>query len=298
MPTVRRTTTGWLVAAVLALVASTAGLARPAGAADGTCDGVWVVVDARALGGELTTRCAEGDPTSGLEALQLAGHTYGFVPRQPGLVCTIDARPDPCNGAPSDAYWGYYHATAGGDWTYATRGAGNRDPEPGSVEGWAFGDDAEPGRRPPSNAPEPAPSPTPEPRPAATPSSSPTREPAAPATSTSDPAADTATSEEPASAPSSEPTADPATDPSTGPEAPEATLEADGSSDETTSDGGESAAAPTPGETLASTPEQSGGPPDADDGAAPVGPIVGGVLVAGIAGAGVLRSRRRDDGEA
>ncbi len=153
-----------------------AGPGRTTAAAD-SCDGVWVVVDARAAGGTITTRCAPGDPTSGLEALTKAEHDYTFVPRIPGMVCTIDARPDPCNNAPADAYWSYWYAEAGATWAYATTGAGTRDPAPGSVEGWRFGDGtAPPGIAPPA-APAPAPAPEPDPEP---PSSSTEAAPSAP----------------------------------------------------------------------------------------------------------------------
>jgi hypothetical protein len=127
--------------------------APPAAHAAERCDGVWVVVDATELGGSVTTRCAEGDPSSGLAALEAAGHSYTFVPRVPGMVCTIDQRPEPCNGAPSEAYWSYWHADEGGSWTYASRGAGERDPQPGTVEGWAFGAGDRPGTSPPQSAP-------------------------------------------------------------------------------------------------------------------------------------------------
>ena len=139
-----------VLAAVVALVGAL--VATPAPAAAETCDGVWVVVDAREVGGGTNTRCAPGNPSSGLDALSKAGFSYAFVPRQPGMVCTIDSRPDPCNGAPTDAYWSYWHAPAGGSWTYASSGAGQRDPAPGTVEGWAFGAGSPPGQHPPANA--------------------------------------------------------------------------------------------------------------------------------------------------
>ena len=150
----------WMVVTLLLLATlvpavTDVGPVAPASAA--TCDGVWVVVDARNLGGSITTRCAPGSPGSGLAALEGAGHAYSFVPRIPGMVCTIDARPEPCNGAPADAYWSYWHAEAGGSWTYATRGAGSRTPPPGGVEGWRFGDgSAPPGAAPPAAAPAPS----------------------------------------------------------------------------------------------------------------------------------------------
>ena len=138
---------------LLAGAAAVAPTATPAEAVE-ACDGVRVVVDAGGVDGPTSVRCAPDDPASGLEALRAAGHEYAFVPRVPGMVCTIDARPDPCNGAPADAYWSYWHAEAGGSWNYSNQGAGQRDPAPGTVEGWAFG-----GGDPPS-VPPPAPPPT------------------------------------------------------------------------------------------------------------------------------------------
>jgi hypothetical protein len=156
--------------AAVAFVAAAATAVLVGSAPDGAvaadrCDGVRVVVDATAAGGPLTVRCADGDPRSGFAALEAVGHRYTFVPNIPGFVCTIDARPNPCNGAPADAYWSYWSASAGGSWVYNSRGAASRDPAPGEVEGWAFGAGAPPGIRPPSDPPpqpEPDPEPTPE----------------------------------------------------------------------------------------------------------------------------------------
>lgn len=142
-------------APLVALLALTGALAvTPAAQAEAdSCDGVWVAVDASELDAGATTRCAPGDPSSGLDALTKAGHTYAFVPGNQGMVCTIDRRPDPCNNAPTDAYWSYWHASAGGEWRYSSTGAGKRDPEPGTVEGWAFGAGEPPSQRPPANPP-------------------------------------------------------------------------------------------------------------------------------------------------
>ncbi|MCC5950355.1 MAG: hypothetical protein JJT89_18025, partial [Nitriliruptoraceae bacterium] len=138
-------TLAWLtaIAAVLAPVG-------PANASE--CDGVWVVVDPGDLGGEISVRCAPGDPANGIAALEAARHAVGFVPNQPGFICTIDRKPDPCNGAPANAYWSYWHAPVGGSWTYSSSGAGFRDPAPGTVEGWRFGS----GQAPPAPPPGPA----------------------------------------------------------------------------------------------------------------------------------------------
>jgi hypothetical protein len=153
--------------AVVAFVAAAATAAASPGPAEAAerCEGVRVVVDATALGGSITSRCAPGDPASGFAALQAVGHTYTFVPNIPGFVCTLDSRPNPCNGAPSDAYWSYWSASSGGSWVYNTRGAGSRDPAPGDVEGWAFGAGSPPALAPPPNPPPPRPEPEPEPEP-------------------------------------------------------------------------------------------------------------------------------------
>jgi hypothetical protein len=156
-----RSATATTAAVVLVVVAGVLGAlsllvttAIPARAAD-PCDGVLVVVDARELGGGAAVGCAAGEPTTGLAALEAVGHTYAFLPTIPGLVCTIDGRPDPCNGLPDDAYWGYWHAPGpDGPWTYSTRGAGFRTPPVGSVEGWRFGDGSEPPDLPSEVRPE------------------------------------------------------------------------------------------------------------------------------------------------
>jgi len=112
--------------------------------------------------------------------LSAAGHGYTFVPRQFGLVCQIDARPNPCNGAPTTAYWSYWHATRGGSWSYATAGAGGYNPQPGTVEGWAFGAGGRPGIAPPAAPAPPPPPPKPTTRPAPRPSAQPPPAPAPP----------------------------------------------------------------------------------------------------------------------
>ncbi len=129
-----------------ALLGASTAAAPPAHAAacSGTT-GVTVVVDFTALGGTIQTGCALGDPSSGLAALTGAGFSYAFHPRFPGLVCRINALPNPCNGAPATAYWSYWHASHGGAWSYSSLGAGSYDPAPGEVEGWAFGAGSQPG---------------------------------------------------------------------------------------------------------------------------------------------------------
>jgi hypothetical protein len=110
--------------------------------------GVTVVVDYGTAAGT-SIGCATGDPTTGLDALKKSGHTYTFMPRQPGFVCTIDTLPDPCNNGPANAYWSYWHAQPDGSWSYANLGASSYSPKSGSVDGWSFGRGQPPSLRPP-----------------------------------------------------------------------------------------------------------------------------------------------------
>ncbi len=132
-----------LAATALAGLGLLAGPAAPAAAAE-PCVGV--VVDARLLGGSVSTGCAKGDPDSGLEALTKAGYSYAFVPRQPGLVCQINGNPE-CSRTSTDTYWSYwYRARGSSTWVYASQGAASHDPAPGSTEAWVWQDG---GRRQP-----------------------------------------------------------------------------------------------------------------------------------------------------
>ena len=141
-------TTLSVLAAGLVATGSAAAAPAYAAACSGT-KGVTVVVDFTKLGGKVKTACDAGNPASGLAALTGAGFTYAFVPRQPGFVCTIDKKPNPCNGAPTKAYWSYWHARPHGKWVYSSTGAGNYHPAPGTVQGWAFGASKPPRISPP-----------------------------------------------------------------------------------------------------------------------------------------------------
>ena len=126
--------------------------AAPAGAA--ACGskhkkGVTVVVDFRKFHHGIKVGCDVTRPATGLVALKKAGFNYTFVPRQPGFVCRISSEPKRCNGAPSSAYWSYWHAKPHGKWIYSTLGAGSYHPKSGWVEGWAFGRGKPPGISPP-----------------------------------------------------------------------------------------------------------------------------------------------------
>lgn len=146
--------------------------------ASGACptldDGVTVVVDFQHLGGGAVVRCAPGDPSSGLAALDAAGFRVDQVANQPGFVCRIDGLPGPADEdcadtPPAKAYWGYSYAQRGGSWNYSGSGAHVRDPAVGTVEGWAFnggGGSTQPTIAPPPPPAEPQPSPSPSPSPA------------------------------------------------------------------------------------------------------------------------------------
>ncbi len=84
-----------------------------------------------------------------MAALRAAKFGYTFVPRQPGFICRINKKPNKCNGAPTSAYWSYWHAKPHGKWIYSTQGAGSYHPKSGWVEGWAFGNGKPPGISPP-----------------------------------------------------------------------------------------------------------------------------------------------------
>ena len=132
-----------LAAAAVPLVLLPGVLAPSASAAE-PCVGV--IVDARLLGGGVSTGCAKGDPDSGLDALAAAGFSYAFAPRVPGFVCQIDAAPE-CSRTGTTTYWSYWYLTKGSRaWVYSSTGAGSHDPAPGSTEAWVWQDG---GRREP-----------------------------------------------------------------------------------------------------------------------------------------------------
>lgn len=124
-------------AAALSLLLAAAflvGVTRATPAFAATCTGktgITVVVDFSKLHGKVKTGCDHKKPASGLAALKRAGFSYTFVPRQPGFVCTIDHKPKKCNGAPTTAYWSYWHASRHGKWKYSALGAGSYHPKAG-----------------------------------------------------------------------------------------------------------------------------------------------------------------------
>jgi hypothetical protein len=120
--------------------------------------GVTVVVDFRALGGDVVVRCAEGPGGhgfTGLDALAGAGFSVAGTQRW-GMqfVCRIQGRPtahedleipgndtyhEDCDDTPPDAaYWTYWYAPNGGPWKYSSVSAASRTTIKGGFEGWSF----------------------------------------------------------------------------------------------------------------------------------------------------------------
>ncbi|MEJ7706338.1 MAG: hypothetical protein WKF82_03060 [Nocardioidaceae bacterium] len=163
-----------------------------------------MVADFRQLGSDIVVRCADwasGD--TGVDTLVKAGLSPEGT-RQSGLafICRIAGMPSAeqtlvVNGQnyhetctvtpPTSAYWGYWHASDGGSWTYSTVGAAGYQTTPGSFEGYAFSlNDASappPGVVPTLPVPvEPSPTPQDPTQPSPTPSPSTAPEPPSPST--------------------------------------------------------------------------------------------------------------------
>lgn len=117
--------------------------ATPADVPTGACigdEGVTVVVDFTDVGGEVDVACAPGAPENGRDALEGAG----FVPEDsmPGMICAIDAHPDPCPEEFDGNFWSYWSGD-GEDWETYEVGADDAEPAPGDVEGWRYFDGSE-----------------------------------------------------------------------------------------------------------------------------------------------------------
>lgn len=181
--------------------------------------------------GRLETRCVPLDgqkmngadllTRSGLDVIVDAASGMGLIVCQiEGDGCDFPAEPCfcQCMGGGECTYWNYFYREAGADqWTYSALGAAMHQVQPGSVEGWVWGD----GHTPPATdltfasictPPTATPTPTTPP-----PTSLPTDPPPAATTSpsaTPPPASlPTATTAPPTPAPMPTPTPAPAPDP-------------------------------------------------------------------------------------
>ncbi len=167
------------------LVVHTAARADSANEECGNNQDITVVVDFQELidgnNDDVNVRCAPQPVDSGLDALKRANISYTIaVPPQGGgaFVCRIAGLPtaddEPCNRyPPASAYWVYWYAERGGQWTYSDEGAATRTPPPGSIEGWSFAKNRTAGQLPPPRYPVPKPIPSATPTTAATPAPAP-----------------------------------------------------------------------------------------------------------------------------
>ncbi|RZQ65300.1 hypothetical protein [Amycolatopsis suaedae] len=224
-----------LLAATALVLASTAGTASAVDHSKGSpgycpdANGVTVVIDFQDLGGDVLIRCAPGPQGSGLAALQNSGIQVAGVDRW-GLafICRIEGKPGPDTEAcidtpPPSAYWSYWHAPNGGNWTYSSLGVMNRKPPTGSFEGWSFSRNRAAGSNPtprvapvrPGQPVGPAPSPGEQngaipgrdgvPKAAPPPAAPKTTAPSTPASTTTTPPASSTTSTPPPPPPPAEP---------------------------------------------------------------------------------------------
>ena len=284
---------GTAAASGLALAGLVVAAAPASAAACSGTSGVTVVVD---TGGSISTRCASGDPSSAWKALTAAG--FGTTPVQtfPGALCQINGYPDTScvRMPPASAYWAFFHAKAGGSWTYSSSGVSSYNPAPGTVVGFKFGSGGQPGIAPPAPKATSQPAPTtakPKPTTAAPkPTSKPaSTKPAAATSGTSTSGSGTSTGSTQKSGPgaTTAPAKPSATTKATASATPSATASASGSAspDPTGSASTEASATPLAAEPTAGT----------GDGSSGLGTLlVGGALVALVAGgAGWAAWRRR-----
>ena len=151
MPRLRSRLVGAAAAAGLACTGLVTGVGPAAAAACSGTTGVTVVID---TGSSISTRCAPSGGTAAT-ALQAVASVVP-VSTQPGFVCRIDGYPasDPCvRTPPASAYWAFFHARAGGSWTYSSQGVTSYSPPGGSVIGFRFGSGQQPRTAPPVPAP-------------------------------------------------------------------------------------------------------------------------------------------------
>ncbi|MBX9246095.1 hypothetical protein ICW40_14935 [Actinotalea ferrariae] len=139
-PRASRTLAALGAVGVLAAALVGPGAGAAAAAPSGPCtdpEGVTVVVDKTDLGGEVEMGCAP-QAASGSEALVAAGFTD--TRDAAGLICAIDALPDPCPAEFTGSYWSYWTAEPGGAWEMAMVGPDEAVPAAGGVEGWRYSD--------------------------------------------------------------------------------------------------------------------------------------------------------------
>jgi len=279
---------GAAAASGLALAGLVAAAAPASAAACSGTSGVTVVVD---TGGSISTRCASGDPSTAWKALTAAG--FGTTPVQtfPGALCQINGYPDTScvRMPPASAYWAFFHAKAGGSWTYSSSGVASYNPSPGTVVGFKFGSGGQPGIAPPAAPATSKPAPT---------TAKPKPTTAAPK-ATSKPAATTSGTSTSGAGKTAGSTQKSGSGATTAPAKPTATTRATASATASPTASVSSSASPsgqgTPSAESSATPLAAAPTSGTDDGSSGPGTLlVGGALVALVAaGAGWAAWRRR-----
>jgi hypothetical protein len=279
---------GTVAATGLALAGLVAAAAPASAAACSGTSGVTVVVD---TGGSISTRCASGDPSTAWKALTAAG--FGTTPVQtfPGALCQINGYPDTScvRMPPASAYWAFFHAKAGGSWTYSSSGVASYNPSPGTVVGFKFGSGGQPGIAPPAAPATSKPAPT---------TAKPKPTTAAPK-ATSKPAATTSGTSTSGAGKTAGSTQKSGSGATTAPAKPTATTRATASATASPTASVSSSASPsgqgTPSAESSATPLAAAPTSGTDDGSSGPGTLlVGGALVALVAaGAGWAAWRRR-----
>ena len=130
-----------LIPLSIAAVPPSGAVAAPAGVTTGACidtSGVTVVVDFTDIGGQIEIGCASSDPATGRAALEAAGFT--LTDSQSGLICAINANPNPCPATFEGSFWSYWHSSRDGEWTSYQVGADSSNPVAGELDGWRYND--------------------------------------------------------------------------------------------------------------------------------------------------------------
>ncbi|MEU6137812.1 hypothetical protein [Nocardioides sp. NPDC047086] len=115
-----------LLVALAILAGATAPVSSAAASsAPEACDGVTVVVEPNALGGDPEVACVQpGEGDTGADLFEKAGHPLTYVTSMPSVVCRVDERPKAAGCAqmpPADAYWSLWITDDSGAWSYASR---------------------------------------------------------------------------------------------------------------------------------------------------------------------------------
>jgi hypothetical protein len=267
---------GWLLAL---LPLATALLPAPSVSATNTIC-VALVVDFSPLGGNVDSDCTRvPSGATGYDVLHAGGHTFEVCSN--GVIGTIDNQPrNGCAIKDNTHFWGYWHRKPGSStWSFSNYGAAVYHPGEGSTEGWVWEDGS---TKPPADVPYPAGCHTPP-----SPSPAPTRQSTSPAASSA-PTRNAAGSGRDATSSRSTPTSGPSRSRSprhraSASASPSATPTGPSTSSVSTDD----SSTPSPGTRIAEPRT------DASSGGNRAIPVLAGVAVAALLGAGAWwRSRR------